>query len=321
MECAKRRIRRRKGARSALSPGMVLLRDAFTGVAGVAREALGLAGSATVHPLETMHRAAAVTRGAAEVIHDLSTPPIKDPIAVDATGMSRRLGHWSVPMDELRRASRALHATINDLMLTVVSGGVGRYHAFRGARMKALRAMVPMNLRPDQEGSVPGGQVGMMNIVLPVGESDPARRLALIRRRTGMAKRDQRSALYPFLTRALVVLPGVALRKFMESSAARVNLLCTNIPGIENPRWFAGRMIERIVPFAPVVEGCPLSIALLSYRHDLEIGIATDPEAIPDPEKLRGHLQDAYAEVIALSEKAPPPPRRLSHRPQAAGHA
>jgi diacylglycerol O-acyltransferase len=320
--CQKRRTRSRKRARRTLSPRMVLLRDAVTGVASLARDALSLAEEASVHPVETVQRAAAVTRGAAGMIRDLRTAPIEDPIAVDATGMSRRLGQWSVPMTGLRRASRSLEATINDVILTVVSGGVGRYHAFRGARMEALRAMVPMDLHPEEDAHVLGHHFGMMNIELPVGEPDPARRLDIIRARTRVAKGDRRTALYPFLTRALAVLPGVALKKFMENSAARVNLICMNIPGIETPRWFAGRLIDRMIPFAPVVEGCPLSIALLSYRHDVEIGIATDPEAIPDPEKLRSHLRDAYTEVLALAETKPPPPARLpSRRHRAPAHA
>jgi WS/DGAT/MGAT family acyltransferase len=220
-------------------------------------------------------------------------------------------------MAELQRARKALDVPINDIMLASVAGAVGRYYALRGARMTGLRAMVPMSLRTDSEKHALGNRVGMLNIELPVGEVDPERRLKIIHRRTHQAKRDGRGAIYPFLTQALGLLPGFALKTFVQGSMERVNLVCTNIPGIKQPRWFAGRMIERIIPYAPVVEGCPLSIALFSYRNDLEIGIATDPEAIPDPEKIRAHLADAYAEIITLAstrEHTPRPSLRRRRR-------
>ena len=40
----------------------------------------------------------------------------------------------------------ALDVTLNDVVLTAVSGAVGRYHAHRRVRIAELQCMVPMSL-------------------------------------------------------------------------------------------------------------------------------------------------------------------------------
>ncbi|MDP3939623.1 MAG: WS/DGAT domain-containing protein, partial [Deltaproteobacteria bacterium] len=267
----------------------------------------GLAADAVLKPGETFRRAMATARGAAGMLEDINAEQIIDPIAAMASGLSRRLDHCSVPMQALRHARKELDATINDLVLTAVSGAVGRYHVHRGHHTEELRAMVPMSLRTNDERSTLGNRVGMLNIKLPIAESDPLRRLELIQGRTGAAKRDRRGALYPFLMRAMVLSPGFVFREFVRQMTTKVNLICTNIPGTPDLRYYSGQPVERIIPYAPIMERCPISVALLSYRDHLEVGIALDPEAIPDHDKFRLHLSDAFAEVLSL---AGPPKRK-----------
>ena len=279
-----------------LPPAVALARDLTLSATAVARDAA----SAVLHPLMSARRAARLARGAVGLIRDLNRTPIQNPIAEGAAGISRRIDRWEVSLSDLHRVSAATRATINDLVLTAVSGAVGRYHALRGVRMHTLHAMVPVNLREESARHLLGNHVGMLNVELPVGQNDPARRLAYIQARTGAAKRDRRSALYPFLTRVVTMLPAVVFREILKKSVGRTNLLCTNVPGSEQRIWLAGREVQAFVPLAPVVEGSPLSIALFSYGDKLEIGITTDPEAIPDPDKLRAHLADAFEETLTL---------------------
>ncbi len=271
------------------------------------REAVGLVADfwkeIALHPFRTASRVATTARSTLGLLEDLQKKPIPDPIAEGASGIGRRIDHMSVSLPELRRVHDALGATINDLVLTAVSGAFGRYHALRGVPVDSLRSMVPVSLRQDHERSSLGNRVGMLNVTLPVGEDDPRRRLAIIQRRTGLAKRDRRGSMYPHFIRVVTALPTFAFRAFIQSTLGTVNLICTNIPGTAEPRWLAGRRIESIIPIAPSAEKCPLTVALFSYVDTLGIGIATDPEAIPDHDKLKSYLEDAFEEVLALDGK------------------
>ena len=62
----------------------------------------------------------------------------------------------------------------------------------------------------------------------------------------------------------------------------------------------AGARVTAIHPFASVVEGTPLVMALLSYAGRMEIGIDTDPEAIPDPHGITELFLAALDELESL---------------------
>jgi len=283
----------------AVEEGSEIVREALE----AARTTLRFATEIALHPFRAASKVASTARSTVGLLEDLSKKPIPDPITEGASGLGRRIDPLFVPLADLRRVHDALHATINDLVLTAVSGAVGRYHAMRGMPVESLRAMVPVNLRQDHQHGDLGNRVGMINVTLPVGEDDARRRLAILQRRTGRAKSDRRGALYPSFIRMVTALPTFAFRAFIEATAGNTNLICTNIPGTEDPRWIVGRRIESIIPIAPVVEKCPLSIALFSYVDELGIGIATDPEAIPDHEKMKAYLQDAFEEVLHLDAR------------------
>lgn len=238
-------------------------------------------------------------RGLRGMMTDLTAPPAYDPLAQASTGIGRRLDAMTLSLPRLRHIKDALGVTLNDVMLTALSGAVGRYHAHRKVHVEELHCMVPMNLRPDDDRHTLGNRVGAFNVALPVGEPDPLARLARIRRQTGAAKSDRRGAAFPLLIRALAFLPGFAYRLFAQTLTGRISLICTNVPGPSAQRYLAGARVDAIYPFAPVALGTPLSIALLSYGDTCGVGIDTDPAAIPDPELLSRYLAMAVDEIEA----------------------
>jgi WS/DGAT/MGAT family acyltransferase len=205
----------------------------------------------------------------------------------------------TISLPRLRRITDALGATLNDVVLTAVSGAVGRYHVHRRVRIDELNCMVPMSLRQADERNSLGNRVGAFNVALPVGERDPLLRLARIQEQTGAAKSDRRGAAWPFLLRVMASLPGFAYRLLAQNVTGRVNLICTNIPGPPVQRYLAGAKIEVMYPFVPVAVGTPLSIGLMSYGDTYGVGIDTDPAAIPDPELLTSYLAAAFDEIEA----------------------
>jgi diacylglycerol O-acyltransferase / wax synthase len=296
-----------------------LRRDAeaagFGGVIGgaIVDAAAGLAAAASLsarlalRPGDVIDDVGRAARSARGLFADLMAPPTADPLARDSTGIGRRLDAMTLPLPRLRRIKDALGCTLNDVVLTAVSGAVGRYHQQRKLPVDELHCMVPMSLRRSDERQALGNRVGAFNVMLPVGEPDALKRLARIQRQSGAAKRDRRSAAYPILMRGLALLPVAAYRLLAQTAIRQVNLICTNMPGPAAQRYLAGAKVEAIHPFAPVALGIPISIALLSYGDTYGIGIDTDPAAIPDPETLR---RDLAAAVDDLERRALPPARR-----------
>ena len=258
-----------------------------------ARASARLLGSAAALPLQLLTRPrqvleqiGGIVRGLGGVIADAGSGIVHDPLARSTSGLSRRLDIMEVPLARLCEIKKACGVTINDVVLAALTGALREYHRERKVKVDHLNCMVPMNLRGRDEHNTLGNRVGMFNIVLPLGEKRSKRRLERIVAQTKKAKGDGRTTLYPFLVQALTMLPGAAFRWLARQSIERVNVACTNIPGVRERRYLAGAEVLAIYPFASVVQGTPLVIALLSYGDMMEIGIDTDPEAIPDPHRI-----------------------------------
>jgi WS/DGAT/MGAT family acyltransferase len=278
-----------------------LARDAVTDSVRLASRAAGWPLGLLRHPAEWKRDVQRTVRGLGGVVADLARPVIRDPLVADSRGLSRRLDVMQVPLARLQHVKEPLGVTINDIVLTALAGTLGAYHRERGVQIESLNCMVPMNLRGRDERDTLGNRVGTFTVALPLGERSVERRLRLVNEQTRAAKSDRRGAAWPFLVQSLTLLPGVAVRWIARQSLGRVNVACTNIPGVAETRFMAGARIDAIYPFASVVEGTPLVMALFSYAGSMNIGIDTDPEAIPDPERIHHLFDTSLAQLEHLA--------------------
>jgi len=258
---------------------------------------------AVAAPSATVDWLQRTVRGLRGVMSDAAHPLIADPLLKTTSGLSRRFDVMDVSIDRLRALKEPLGASLNDIVLAALAGCIHAYHRERRVRVDCLNCMVPMNLRNSSETDGLGNRVGMFSILLPVGEKDPAQRLARIVAQTHAAKSDKRSAAYPMLMQLLSFVPGAAFRVLAKQALGRVNLVCTNVPGLAEQRYLAGAAIEAVYPLVAIIEGTPIIVALLSYAGRLDIGIDTDPEAIPDPHRLGELLAAAFDELEILARK------------------
>lgn len=300
---------RRRAHRAATPPGLgarglALLADQAGAAARLAWRAARAPLDATLRPGETAAGAARTLRGLRGMLDDLRAPALVDPLAVRGGGLSRRLDVAELSLARLRAIKAGFDVTLNDLVLAALAGAIGAYHRERRVHADTLACLVPMNLRGRDERDALGNRVGMFRIALPVGEREPRRRLERIVAQTRAAKADRRGAAAPLLVEALALVPAPAMRWIARHSLGRVNVACTNVPGVAEPRAMAGVRIESIFPFASVVEGTPLVVALLSYADRMEVGIDTDPEAIPDPRRITTCFEAALAEYEKLAPRA-----------------
>ena len=287
--------------------GMVL--DSVREVAAIAGRAAGAPLHILTHPGDSADQMWRLARGLRGMWSEMSAPAVRDPLSGSTSGLSRRFDVMEIPLARLDAIRKPLGVTLNDLILTVLAGTLGAYHRERRVHSDTLTCMVPMSLRGRDEQDTLGNRVGVFNVGLPVGERRPERRLSRIVRQTQAAKRDRRSTLYPFFVQTLTALPAGAFRWLARQSLGRVNVACTNIPGVSERRYLAGAAVDAVYPFASVVQGTPLVMALFSYAGTMDIGIDTDPEAIPDPHRISElflvHL-DEMAELAGRGVRVSP---------------
>jgi len=235
--------------------------------------------------------------------------------------LSRRLSTLEMGLGEIDAVRGPLRATNNDIVLTIVSGAMHRWHTSRGSDVRELRAMVPVSVRGEEDVKA-GNRLALLAVSLPIGEPNPLRRLRLIQERMGRVKTDRRATAYPVLARVLTALPLAVAEQLLRQQTARTNFVCTNVPGPKHPCYFAGETIERIYPYAPLVGDHPVAIALFSYRDTMWVGLDVDALAMDDLPHFRDAWRESYEEILNIGRQGDirlprRPARRAAGRPGA----
>ena len=174
----------------------------------------------------------------------------------------------------LRAAAHDRGATVNDLLLAAVTHGLRDLLTARGECRESLftRTIIPVSMDPS------GQATSMMVVDLPVGEPDPAVRLATIVERTAARKARLRAA--GGTGQDLLALPVPVARLVIpwarRRGSAKIHLSVTNIPGPAHTLWFAGAQLVQTIPVAPLVPLVGLSVAALSYADQLSVAVNAD---------------------------------------------
>ncbi len=265
------------------------------------------------HPLATGNLIEREMRRLVGLNRQLFVSRARSPLQT-ARSLSRRLATFEMSLTDIDALRSPLEATINDIVLTVVSGAMHRWHLAHGSHVQELRALVPVNLRDTGEAQY-GNRIAMLTIALPIGEPNPLRRLRTIQEHVGQVKADRRATLYPLVAGAVFRLPLPLAEAIARQQTTSANFVCTNVPGPRHTHRLAGSRIEQIYPFTPLVGDHPIAIALMSYRRVLYVGLDIDPLGMRDIARFRTALQQAYVEVLAMRSPAPAKPTQIPQRP------
>ncbi len=225
--------------------------------------------------------------------------------------VSGKMGYaWrELSFTEVRQVKGALGGTVNDLVLAILSGGVGRYLRAKGDKTDGLelRAMCPVSMRQQDERGQLGNLVSVMIAPLFVGIEDPIERhRAGIEAMVRNKEAKQAEALYELTQFSELVPPG------FQAMAGRVpipptlfNTVSTNVPGPNIPLYQAGRKCLAWLPLGIVSSGIGLFTAILTYNRKITLGTTVDAAQIPDPWLLSECIRDSYEELRDLAEVRP----------------
>jgi WS/DGAT/MGAT family acyltransferase len=227
----------------------------------------------------------------------LAVPGTPSPL-LSRRGLARRLRVLDFPLTDLRTAAKATGASLNDVYLAGLLGGLGHYHAKHGAPVGDVPIAIPVSTRKADEAAG-GNKFAGAYVAAPVGEPDPLRRITLIGERVRAARSepalDFLAASAPLSSR----LPIGVLGPMTLGIAEKTALQASNIPGLNRPAYLAGAHIERMFPFGPV-PGCAIMAVMLTHAGTCCLTFTTDHDAVPDPDLLLDCMRQGFGEIIAL---------------------
>jgi diacylglycerol O-acyltransferase / wax synthase len=215
----------------------------------------------------------------------------------------RRFETVNVQLDDLKRIKNAFGGTVNDVVLTVVSGGLRRLLQARGERVDdlELRAMVPVSVRADHQRGSLGNMVANVWAVLPIYEPDPLERLQVISESMTDLKSSGQAVGAQLLTSLGEFAPPtiVAQASRMVARQRAFNLVVTNVPGPQIPLYTLGREMLEVYPVLPLSGNTTLGVALLSYNGSVGFGLLGDYETTEDIGELAEGIEKSVAELLA----------------------
>jgi WS/DGAT/MGAT family acyltransferase len=274
--------------------GAALVLDAWGGLAadivGTVREAPRV----VTHPVRAIRSVVETARGLARFVGDLGATP---PLSIEGSiGPHRTWAQSSASLGDVQAIRTAFGGTINDVVLTAVSGGYRELLLSRGedADRARVRSMVPVSTRHDDGRGQPDNRVSILLYDLPVQIADPVERLHVVHQQMSelkashMAEAGEVVVTVGNLAPPMIVGPvsRMVVRAIHRLPQRSINTVTTNVPGPQFPLYCLGHEMLENRPFVPISHGVRVSTAILSYNGRLFFGITGDYETAPDVQVL-----------------------------------
>src|SRR5215213_1710408 len=277
------------------------------GVKSIVRAPVRLAGrgiDAVQHPGPAVRAARESVEALGEVAWAGLNPAPESPLNVPI-GPHRRFLWVENELADFKEIKNSLGGTVNDVVLTVVTGAMRKFLRSRGVRTEGLelRALVPVSIRSDDQRGGTGNQIAAMRGPLPVYCDDPVECLGIVRQEMGSLKESKQALGAEVIAGLQDFAPPTLLAQAsrLNFSTRLFNLIVTNVPGPQLPLYLLGRELQQIVPVAFLPENHALSIAIMSYNGSLDFGLLGDYDAMPDMDFVAEAIEETTAELLAAA--------------------
>jgi diacylglycerol O-acyltransferase / wax synthase len=277
------------------------------GAAGLVRTGLRTAAGAVAlaaRPRHALSAAWEAAEGVGEVAWAGLNPAPPTPLNVEI-GPHRRYVVVRNRLADFKTVKDAFGGTVNDVVLTVVSGALRDWLQSRGVRTEGLelRALVPVSIRTQQDRGTLGNRIAAMRGPLPVYIADPVARLRTVRAAMDGLKESKQAVGAEVLANVQNFAPPTILAQAsrLNFSTRLFNLLVTNVPGPQFPLYVRGREMLDVFPVAFLPENHALAIAIMSYNGGMNFGLLGDYDALPDIDRIGEGIEASLAELVALA--------------------
>jgi diacylglycerol O-acyltransferase len=259
---------------------------------------------AATRPASSLQMARDALEGLGELVWAGLNPAPETPLNVPI-GPHRRYAVVRQQLADYKEIKDALGGTVNDVVLSVVSGALAQWLRSRGVRTEGLemRALVPVSVRTDDQRGALGNQLTAMRAPLPLYIEDPVSRLRFIRAAMDGLKESKQAVGAATLAAVNNLAPPTILAQAsrLNFSTRLFNLLVTNIPGPQMPLYLLGHELQDLFPVAFLPEDHALAVAIMSYNGGLDYGLLGDYDALPDIEVVADGIEASLAELLAAA--------------------
>ena len=217
---------------------------------------------------------------------------------------------WSepLPLDDVRILGKVLGCTINDVLLSCVTGALRAYLLAQGDpvdRSLEIRAAVPVNLRPQSQADKLGNFFGMVLLPLPVGIDNPLERLTAVHQRMEALKASYQATVTIGLMEILGLGPSTTQAWAIRLLSKKATTVMTNVPSSQEPLYLAGCQITDWMFWVPQSGSVGMGVSIITYNGHVQFGLITDRKRVSDPEAIISRFSKEFEELVLITMMQP----------------
>ena len=255
-----------------------------------------------LHPAELVGVAGEAMGFATELTHiammaDDPATSLRRPLS----GVRRAAWASAIALEEVRMIGHLLGYTVNDVLISTLSGALGRHLERCGDPVAgSIRAAVPVNLRPTDDQSTLGNRFGLVFIDLPIGIRDPLLRLSTVHESMQSLKGSRQALMTYGILAAVGTLPSPAEDPAVAIFSSKASLVASNLAGPREPLRLAGIAVSQILFWVPQAGSIGTGVSMLTYHGQVQFGVLADRQLIPDPGELVAEIFAEFERLLYL---------------------
>jgi len=253
-----------------------------------------------------------LVRAGSQALGDVAAMALMEddsPTALKGKPSGHKVVAWSEPMPlaDVKAVGKALHCSINDVLLASVAGAIGAWLAETGddPAGKEIRAMVPVNLRPLEHAWKLGNRFGLAPLVLPVGIASPVARVFAVRRRMTELK----GSYQPLLAFGILAATGLFVKPVQDAVlglfAKKTTAVMTNVPGPATALKLCGSTLRQTMFWVPASGDVGVGVSILSYAGGVQFGLITDHRLCPEPQQIIDRFEPEFDKLLLATLMLP----------------
>ena len=286
---------------------------------GLAVRALGRSGegllgalAALAHPQQPLQGGLDLARTGLHVLSDVAALALMaddSPTRLKGRPSGRKVVSWGepLPLDVVKVVSKSLNCSINDVLLSCVSGAMGDWLRSQGDDPTGaeIRAMVPVNLRPLDQAWQLGNRFGLAPLLLPIGIANPVERVYAVRARMAELK----GSFQPLLAFGVLAVTGLFTKPVQDLVlglfSKKTTAVMTNVPGPRQALHLCGSILRQTMFWVPASGDVGVGVSILSYGGGVQFALMTDAALCADPQSVIDRFEPEFQQLLMLSLMLP----------------
>jgi diacylglycerol O-acyltransferase len=210
------------------------------------------------------------------------------------TSRFRALARVTVALDDVAAIAHQHGGTVNDVVLSAVTGALLTVLRARGEHPEHLIVSVPVSGRATADPDRLGNNTGVRPIVVPALADDENRLAAVVAVTREQRQSPARAASARPLGTLFRVLHRTGLFRLFIEHQRLVHTFETNVRGPSEALHLAGRRIGELVPMVATPGNTGVTFAALSYAGNLTVSVIADPGIVPEYHDLAAAVRRVF---------------------------